>query len=83
MGHGWKREIRQLLSPKTAQTIFKKVCPDEEFLPKPPHPDDIIYVDDEQTTAAGAGSEEWTGNKDDDTKEGKEENGVKPKTEVQ
>ncbi|XP_025085807.1 rab proteins geranylgeranyltransferase component A 2-like isoform X2 [Pomacea canaliculata] len=36
-----------------ARKIFKKICPDEEFLPKPPHPDDIIFVDDEETPATG------------------------------
>ena len=25
--------------------------PDEEFLPRPPNPEDIIYVDEEETTA--------------------------------
>ena len=30
-----------------AKKIFSQICPDEEFLPRPPNPEDIIYCDDE------------------------------------
>jgi hypothetical protein len=42
-----------------AKQIFSVVCPDEVFLPKPPHPDDIIYVDTEEVAAAGKGKGDW------------------------
>ncbi|KAL8573462.1 hypothetical protein ACOMHN_032476 [Nucella lapillus] len=42
-----------------ARAIFQKLCPEEEFLPKPPHPDDIIYVDTEEVSAAGNEKGEW------------------------
>ena len=29
-----------------ARELFKKILPEEEFLPKAPNPEDIIYVDD-------------------------------------
>ncbi|XP_050417118.2 rab proteins geranylgeranyltransferase component A [Patella vulgata] len=54
-----------------AKEIFKHICPDEDFLPKPPHPDDIIYVDETEATA-GEG-ESWVGEKEegkDDQKNG-------------
>lgn len=48
-----------------AKTIFQKLCPEEEFLPKPPHPDDIIYVDTEEVPAAGNEQGEWAGDGND------------------
>ena len=42
-----------------AKAIFKQVCPEEEFLPKPPHPDDIIYVNTEEVPAAGNEQGDW------------------------
>lgn len=33
-----------------ARAIFQKVLPEEEFLPKAPNPEDIIYVDDNQAS---------------------------------
>lgn len=27
-----------------AEDIFKKICPDQEFIPKVPNPEDIIFV---------------------------------------
>ncbi|XP_067681874.1 rab proteins geranylgeranyltransferase component A 2-like [Haliotis asinina] len=39
-----------------ARKIWEKICPDEEFLPKPPNPEDIIYVDDAETRV-GEGTE--------------------------
>lgn len=30
----------------SAREIFKTICPDDEFLPKPPEQDEIIYDDD-------------------------------------
>lgn len=35
-----------------AKTIFTSICPDEEFLPRPPNPEDIIYCDDESKKQA-------------------------------
>lgn len=32
--------------------MFKKILPDEEFLPKAPNPEDIIYVDDSEAQVA-------------------------------
>ncbi|ESO88411.1 hypothetical protein LOTGIDRAFT_234501 [Lottia gigantea] len=54
---------RSLLQTDTqeARRIFKKICPDEIFLPKPPHPDDIIYVDESEATSGGG--ETWDGQK--------------------
>ena len=37
-----------------AERIFKLVCPDEEFLPTPPNPEDIIHVDDTTATSSSA-----------------------------
>lgn len=34
--------------------IFKKILPDEEFLPKAPNPEDIIYVDDTEAQIANS-----------------------------
>ncbi|KAK7097444.1 rab proteins geranylgeranyltransferase component A 2-like [Littorina saxatilis] len=53
-----------------AKTIFKEICPKEEFLPKPPHPDDIIYVDTEEVPAAANDKGEWA--KDANTAESSE-----------
>lgn len=35
-----------------ARAIFQKVLPEEEFLPKAPNPEDIIYVDDNQASVS-------------------------------
>ncbi|XP_060596354.1 rab proteins geranylgeranyltransferase component A-like [Ruditapes philippinarum] len=35
-----------------ARKVFKKILPDEEFLPKAPNPEDIIYVDDSEAQIA-------------------------------
>lgn len=32
-----------------ARKIFEEVMPGEDFLPRPPNPEDIIYVDEEET----------------------------------
>ncbi|GFS18679.1 rab proteins geranylgeranyltransferase component A 2-like [Elysia marginata] len=41
-----------------AKRLFQQVCPDEEFLPTPPNPEDIIHVDDtESPVATGSNSE--------------------------
>ncbi|XP_076467697.1 rab proteins geranylgeranyltransferase component A 2-like [Babylonia areolata] len=50
-----------------AKTIFQRLCPEEEFLPKPPHPDDIIYVDTEEVAAVGNEQGEWSGDRTPDT----------------
>ena len=36
--------------------MWESVCPDEEFLPKPPNPEDIIYVDNEETKVGEEGT---------------------------
>jgi len=33
--------------------VFEEICPGEEFLPKAPNPEDIIYDDDGSVGAAG------------------------------
>ncbi|KAL4235013.1 hypothetical protein ACF0H5_006651 [Mactra antiquata] len=40
-----------------AKEVFKRVLPDEEFLPKAPNPEDIIYVDDSEAQVADADSQ--------------------------
>lgn len=41
-----------------AKKLFYQVCPDEEFLPTPPNPEDIIHVDDtESPVVTGTNSE--------------------------
>lgn len=30
-----------------AKRLFRKICPDEEFLPRAPDPDEIVFGDDE------------------------------------
>ncbi|KAK6172220.1 hypothetical protein SNE40_015931 [Patella caerulea] len=65
-----------------AKEIFKHICPDEDFLPKPPHPDDIIYVDETEATA-GEG-ESWVGEKEegkDDPKNGTSQKAEQAETE--
>jgi len=37
--------------------VFEKVCPGEEFLPKAPNPEDIIYDDGESTQPKETGFE--------------------------
>lgn len=39
-----------------ARDIFKKILPEEEFLPKAPNPEDIIYVDDTEAQVADGSS---------------------------
>ena len=29
-----------------AQLLFKKICPEEDFMPPPPDPEDIIYEEE-------------------------------------
>ncbi|XP_071093841.1 rab proteins geranylgeranyltransferase component A 1-like [Haliotis cracherodii] len=50
-----------------ARKIWEKICPDEEFLPKPPNPEDIIYVDDAETKV-GEGTENAFEDDDEKTK---------------
>ncbi|RUS81552.1 hypothetical protein EGW08_010682, partial [Elysia chlorotica] len=57
-----------------AKRLFHQVCPDEEFLPTPPNPEDIIHVDDTESPVATGGSSEFEngeetseGNKDIET----------------
>ncbi|KAH9510030.1 hypothetical protein Btru_044867 [Bulinus truncatus] len=40
-----------------ARNIFHTVCPDEEFLPKPPNPEDILLVNDTEVSSEQAVSE--------------------------
>ncbi|CAL1539756.1 unnamed protein product [Lymnaea stagnalis] len=40
-----------------AKKIFLTVCPDEDFLPKPPNPEDIIHVDDTEAAVERGPSE--------------------------
>ncbi|XP_041359846.1 rab proteins geranylgeranyltransferase component A-like [Gigantopelta aegis] len=39
-----------------ARRVWETVCPEEEFLPKPPNPEDIIYVDNEETKVGEEGT---------------------------
>ncbi|GFN80731.1 Rab proteins geranylgeranyltransferase component a 1 [Plakobranchus ocellatus] len=48
-----------------AKQLFHSVCPDEEFLPTPPNPEDIIHVDDtESAVVSGAAGDFEQGNED-------------------
>lgn len=40
-----------------AKEVFKRILPDEDFLPKAPNPEDIIYVDDSEAQVADASSQ--------------------------
>ncbi|XP_052274628.1 rab proteins geranylgeranyltransferase component A-like isoform X4 [Dreissena polymorpha] len=40
-----------------AREVFKKILPNEEFLPKAPNPEDIIYIDDSEAQAASSNSQ--------------------------
>ena len=40
-----------------AKEIFEKICPDEEFIPKAPNPEDIIYDDGEKKEEHSKGFE--------------------------
>ena len=40
-----------------AKSVFEKICPGEEFLPKAPNPEDIIYYDENGDIGATAGEE--------------------------
>lgn len=42
-----------LLSDFQARDLFAKLYPIEEFLPRAPDPEEIIFGDDETSTAAG------------------------------
>ena len=49
------------------------MCPDEEFLPTPPNPEDIIHVDDtESPVATGSNSEFESGQENSEEKKGGE-----------
>ena len=53
--------------------MFHQVCPDEEFLPTPPNPEDIIHVDDtESPVATGSNSEFESGQENSEEKKGGE-----------
>ena len=53
--------------PKEAKTIFEAMYPTEEFHPKCPNPEDIIYVGSEE--GENKTEEEETATKDDDAKD--------------
>ncbi|KAJ8298316.1 hypothetical protein KUTeg_024847 [Tegillarca granosa] len=40
-----------------ARRIFEKLMPNEDFLPRPPNPEDIIYVDETEATVGGESSQ--------------------------
>jgi len=40
-----------------ARDVFTKILPEEEFLPKAPNPEDIIYVDDAEAQVADGNSQ--------------------------
>lgn len=42
---------------KEAKRIFNNICPDQEFMPKPPDPEDIIIVDSLDTKVNEPSSE--------------------------
>ncbi|XP_053402003.1 rab proteins geranylgeranyltransferase component A 2-like isoform X2 [Mercenaria mercenaria] len=48
-----------------AKEVFKRILPDEEFLPKAPNPEDIIYVDDSEAQVADGNSQSEFSEKDD------------------
>ncbi|KAK0047359.1 rab proteins geranylgeranyltransferase component A 2-like isoform X2 [Biomphalaria pfeifferi] len=48
-----------------AKVIFHTVCPTEEFLPKPPNPEDIILVDDAEASTCQGTSEYLEKNKEE------------------
>ncbi|KAK3099926.1 hypothetical protein FSP39_011899 [Pinctada imbricata] len=48
-GPGVERDLDNTVTE--AQGIFENLMPEEEFLPRPPNPEDIIYIDEEETTA--------------------------------
>ena len=40
-----------------AKTLFQSLCPDEDFLPKAPNPEDIIFDDGDNVTNKESGFE--------------------------
>jgi len=44
-----------------AKQVFEKICPEEEFLPKAPNPEDIIYDDSETGDEKETGFESEAG----------------------
>ena len=44
--------------------MFKKILPEEEFLPKAPNPEDIIYVDDAEAKVSEDSSQSEFGEQD-------------------
>ena len=56
--------------------IFSVVCPGEEFLAKPPHPEDIICIDTEEVPFFGTTLDNMTPAGDGDDAGG-EESGAK------
>ena len=56
-----------------ARAIFEQICPGEEFLPKAPNPEDIIWDDGEGTTPEDSGFKQEE--EADKAKEAKKEEG--------
>ncbi|XP_052815903.1 rab proteins geranylgeranyltransferase component A 2-like isoform X2 [Mya arenaria] len=54
-GPGSELDIDQCVGE--ARAVFQKILPDEEFLPKAPNPEDIIYVDDNEAQVADGNSQ--------------------------
>lgn len=73
------KEIHDIVHFQT-KNIFKQICPDEDFLPRPPHPDDIIYVDDEETPVLGEKSSGTSADLDTDETKCVDENESNVKT---
>ena len=55
-----------------AKRLFHQVCPDEEFLPTPPNPEDIIHVDDEESPVVTGNSPEFESGTDNPEGKGEE-----------
>lgn len=70
-----------------AKRLFQSLCPDEEFLPKAPNPEDIIFDDGDNVTNKESGfegesqTEEDLNNAENEAREAKKANEENPDTE--
>ncbi|XP_021352296.1 rab proteins geranylgeranyltransferase component A 2-like isoform X1 [Mizuhopecten yessoensis] len=62
--------------------IFVDIMPGEEFLPRPPNPEDIIYVDENEATVGENKQSEFAGEESETNKTGDQSEGVKDTEEV-
>ena len=55
--YGFTLRIKFMILSFQARSIFDQLCPGEEFLPKAPNPEDIIFDDGAQPNTEGSGFE--------------------------